>query len=200
MLSKHTFLPTKSLFIAAGIAACGLAAVQQSASALTLTLENAGTAGPTYEYSFSTDMGGAIGPAQGFTILATGIDPGSVIVPQFDPGTGVLEDSFDFDVQPTSISFSNISGNIIGSNEVLVPFTFTSTDPLNSTVAWTTDAAFGTPTSTTITAPLAGPILPPPSAAIPFEFSPGLGLILSGTLFGALKLRSKFGKKEEISF
>ncbi len=193
MLSKHTFLPTKSLFIAAGIAACGLAAVQQSATALSISLQGGAPSGGSpfsYVYDIGLEAGETINNSPASTLVFNGLD--GVQTASFSDG--------DFTVVSTSTSVtltSTISGtNTFGLTD-LGDLTITSNNA-PGTVSWTS-----TTTGGISTAPISGPVsatLPPPSAAIPFEFSPGLGLILSGTLFGALKLRSKFGKKEEISF
>ena len=185
MLSKHTFLPTKSLFIAAGIAACGLAAVQQSASAISVTLTSPGPS--NYEYSVTTDPMEFL--LMGDTLSFTGLS--GVIGATAPAGfaSSFTSDSVTFTAQTV---FGNSGGTF-----TISPFTIESPAALN-TVAFSIDSTTGG-ASDFIDGPFEA-VLPPPSAAIPFEFSPGLGLILSGTLFGALKLRSKFGKKEEISF
>ena len=192
MLSKHTFLPTKSLFIAAGIAACGLAAVQQSANALNISLDSSG-APPNYVYSVDLEAGESF--AIGETIAFSGMS--DVTSASAATGFSIVSSDTTSVVFEALLPFPNgfAPGPSIGN------FSISSTAPIG-TIAWATDASGSGLKTDSIDGPLAvvAPPPPPTSAAVPFEFSPGLGLILSGTLFGALKLRSKFGKKEEISF
>ncbi len=192
MLSKHTFLPTKSLFMAAGIAACGLAAVQQSANALNISLDSSG-APPNYVYSVSLETDEEFNVGE--TIAFSGMS--DVTSASAAPGFSIVSSDATSVVFGADLAFPNafVPGPSIGN------FSISSTAPIG-TIAWATDASGSGLKTDSIDGPLAvvAPPPPPTSAAVPFEFSPGLGLILSGTLFGALKLRSKFGKKEEISF
>ena len=183
MLSKHTFLPTKSLFMAAGIAACSLAAVQQSANALTITT----TLGPTdYVYDISTD---AETLTPGDTIEFSGL----LAVTEVIAPTG-----FTGSAPGSTVTFTVDAGEIFLPGTALGSFTIKS--PAVPGESGETIGFAATSLTTPILEgniaglPLRGP------AAVPLEFSPGLGLILSGTLFGALKLRSKFSQKEEINF
>ena len=179
MLSKHTFLPTKSLFIAAGIAACGLAAAQQSANALSLNF--LGQSGNNYNYELEVVGGDSI--AMGDTLDFSGMtqvtgNSVSNLAAAFFTATGTTDTTATFtavgDLAPVSGTFS------------LATFSIESTAVPDS-VNWVLGSAGSS---------ITGPAI----SSVPFEFSPGLGLILSGTLFGALKLRSKFSQKEQINF
>ena len=195
MLSKHTFLPTKSLFMAAGIAACGLATVGQSANALSVNLKTSPTPPPDYVYDISLEAGEEISSSPASTLVFTGLD--GVTNASFDSGT------FNVAFNSTSVTLtSTIDVDFFLPGGLDLGDLTISSAVIPGTVSWVTDTTgLGTKTAT-----VAGPaFVPPPpptggGGAVPFEFSPSLGLILSGTLFGALKLRSKFSQKEEINF
>lgn len=182
MLSNRTFLPTKSLFVAAGIAACGLAVAQQSANALSVNF--AGQTGTSYDYTLTIQDGETLSP--GDTVAFNGLTEvtGGSVAPTL---------SFFFDPPSTTSSSAlfTATGTSGGLSGTIGTFTIESTalpDFVDASING------GVP------APVLGPAVASPTSSVPFEFSPGLGLFLSGTIFGALKLRSKFGKKEEINF
>lgn len=190
MLSKRTFLPTKSLFVAAGIAACGLAAVQQSANALDISFDT--QSGQDYKYGIV--IGGTESVETGDVFTFNGLS--GVIGNSITGGTALDTRLSATGFTPTSATFTALQdfGNV-GFPVTFSELVITSTDD-PGTVSWTGESNLA-PFSFSGT--INGPAVVP-SAAVPFEFSPGLGLFLSGTIFGALKLRSKFGKKEELNF
>ncbi|MDJ0688914.1 MAG: hypothetical protein QNJ41_10420 [Xenococcaceae cyanobacterium MO_188.B32] len=184
MLSKHTFLPTKGLFMAAGIAACGLATVGQSANALNISFtDNA----PFFTYDITVEANENI-TAGVTTVTFNNLD--DVSLPSFSDATLNI-----FDVTSSGNNFIQLTAQ----SNLTFPASFnagsltflSSTPVVTNAILWSTNA---TGVANTTFASIDGP------AAVPFEFSPGLGLILSGTLFGALKFRSKFSQKEEINF
>ncbi|MGK7952429.1 MAG: hypothetical protein AB4368_27480 [Xenococcaceae cyanobacterium] len=184
MLSKHKFLSTKSLLVAAGIATCGLASIQQSANAIALNFLN--KVGDNYTYELEV-------------FGQESVDPGYTL--EFSGMTGVISNSvsdfaslfFEATSTTDSTAIFTATGGIAPSGTLTLPtFTIESTSQPDQ-VNWDFLDSGGNP--------IAGDFIDGPAiASVPFEFSPGLGLILSGTLLGALKLRSKFGKKAEINF
>ena len=183
MLSKQILSQTKSLFMAAGIAACSLAAVSQAANAITIQFVNT-TANPdgvntdyNYQLIVGSDDGWTTSDTFDFTNLVdvNGISLNGSADSFFDPN-GFTTTTASF------VPAFNLPSALAGP---LGTFTISST-AFPGTVGASFLGVNATPTG--------------PASTVPFEFSPGLGLILSGTLLGALKLRSKFGKKAEINF
>lgn len=198
MLSKHIFSQRQSLFVAAGIAVCGLGTVSQSANALSIRFLN--QTGTNYDYVVdveSTDMWSTTDLIEFSGLLD--IDGATITAPgpeSTGPATTFFRlDSFDSDSVTFMPNF-DWGGGLSGTLGRLSITSDSTAGPMSVSFAGFSATNIPGPVNAVVNPP----INPPNSNSVPFEFSPGLGLILSGTLLGGLKLRSKFGKKEEINF
>jgi hypothetical protein len=164
----------------AGLTLTGVFASQLTARALNLSYDGSSSSGNTYVYDLTLAAGESI--SSGEILDITGLSGITNVT-----ATSIYDDTLTNFNSGIDVTFtaSTLTTNITGSsftydNAIILTSTSNTLGTINYE-GYSNQGVF----NTTTTGPVAA------GAAVPFEFSPGLGLILSTGLFGCHMLRRK---------